>query len=168
MTPINQNSVPEEMRNEFNPVNACYWLVHHLLSLRLICTDIQTTINRSAIYPIVAYGHETWPLILQETWPLILQETWPLILQENHRWRVFYNRVLRKVFWLARAKVTLFWRKLDSAELHDLYTSPNTSTLIKKWEWDGQDMLHLWKENEYWILVGKREGKKTKLSTGRL
>jgi hypothetical protein len=44
---------------------------------------------------------------------------------------VFENRVLRRIFGLKRDEVTGGWRKLYDEELHNLYCSPNTITMIK-------------------------------------
>ena len=52
-------------------------------------------------------------------------ETWLLTLREEHRWRVFENRVLRRVFGPKRDEVTGEWRKLRKEELRDLYSFPN-------------------------------------------
>jgi hypothetical protein len=57
-------------------------------------------------------------------------ETWSLTLREEHRLRVFENRVLRRIFGPRRDEVTGDWRKLHK-ELHNLYSSPNTITMIK-------------------------------------
>jgi len=39
-------------------------------------------------------------------------ETWSLALREESRLRVFENRVLRRMFWPKRGKVTGQWRRL--------------------------------------------------------
>jgi hypothetical protein len=39
---------------------------------------------------------------------------------EDHRLRVFYNRVLRRIFGPMRDEVTGGWRKLHNEELHNL------------------------------------------------
>jgi hypothetical protein len=45
---------------------------------------------------------------------------------------VFENGVLRKVFGSKKERVTGEWRKLHTAELHNLYSSPvNTGDQIK-------------------------------------
>jgi hypothetical protein len=44
---------------------------------------------------------------------------------------VFENRVLRRIFWPKRDKVTGEQRKLHNEELHDLYSSPNIMWGIK-------------------------------------
>jgi hypothetical protein len=58
-------------------------------------------------------------------------ETSSLILREEHSLRVFYNRVLRRIFGPKRDEVAEGWRKLHNEELHDLYLSPNTIRIIK-------------------------------------
>jgi hypothetical protein len=44
---------------------------------------------------------------------------------------VFENRVLRRIFGLKRDEVTGEWRKLHNEELHDLYSSPSSISIIK-------------------------------------
>jgi hypothetical protein len=51
--------------------------------------------------------------------------------KKQHRWRVFENRVLRRLFRPRRDEVAGGWRKLPSEELHSLYSSPNMIRVIK-------------------------------------
>jgi hypothetical protein len=44
---------------------------------------------------------------------------------------VFENRVLRRIFGPKRDEVTGGWRKLHNDELHNLYSSPSISRMIK-------------------------------------
>jgi hypothetical protein len=44
---------------------------------------------------------------------------------EEHSWRVFENRLLRRIFGPKRNEMTGGWRELHNEELHDLYFSPN-------------------------------------------
>jgi hypothetical protein len=52
-------------------------------------------------------------------------------LKEERGLSVFENRVLRRIFGLKRDEVTGEWRKLQSKELNDLYSSPNIVQVIK-------------------------------------
>jgi hypothetical protein len=54
-----------------------------------------------------------------------------LTLRGEHRWRVFENRVLRRIFGPKRQEVRGGWRRLHNEELHNLYTSPNIIRVIK-------------------------------------
>jgi hypothetical protein len=58
-------------------------------------------------------------------------ETWSLTLKEEHGWRVFENRMLRRMFGPKRDEVTGGWRKLHNEELHGLYSSPSIVRVIK-------------------------------------
>jgi hypothetical protein len=55
---------------------------------------------------------------------------------------VFENRVLRRIFILEGDKVTGDWRKLHKEELHNLYSSPNITTMIKLRRMDGTCSTH--------------------------
>jgi hypothetical protein len=47
---------------------------------------------------------------------------------------VFGNRILRRIFGPKMDEVTEEWRKLQSGELHNLYSSPNIIREVKKYE----------------------------------
>ena len=75
--------------------------------------------------------------------------------------RVCENRVLRRIFWPRRVKVTREWRKLHNEELNDLYPSPNIRVIkSRRMRWAG----HVARMGEgrglYRVLVGTPEGKK--------
>jgi hypothetical protein len=55
-----------------------------------------------------------------------------LALKEEHRLTVFKNRVLRGIFGPKRDEVTGGWRKMNNEELHNLYSSPNITGMIKE------------------------------------
>jgi hypothetical protein len=52
---------------------------------------------------------------------------------------VFENRVLRRIFGPKRDEVTGGWRKLHNEELHNLYSLPRISEMIKsmRMRWAG-------------------------------
>ena len=52
-------------------------------------------------------------------------------LREEPRWRVFENRVLRKILGSKRVEVAGEWRRLHNEELYDLYSSTNIVRVIK-------------------------------------
>jgi hypothetical protein len=100
---------------------------------------------KTPILPVL-YGHETWSVTLRE----------------EHRLRVFENRVLRRIFGPKKAELTRQWRKLHSAELHILYTSPNIIRQIKsrRMRWTGHVACMGERRKLYKVLVGKPEGKR--------
>jgi hypothetical protein len=59
------------------------------------------------------------------------RETWSLALREEQRWRVFENRIVRRLFVQKREEVVGDWRKLHYEELHNLYSSPSIIRIIK-------------------------------------
>jgi hypothetical protein len=50
---------------------------------------------------------------------------------EEHRWKVFQNRVLRRIFGPKRDEVAGGWKRLHNEELHNLYASLNIVRVIK-------------------------------------
>jgi hypothetical protein len=76
--------------------------------------------------------------------------------------RVFENRVLRRIFGPKGDEVTGEWRKLHSAELHNLYLSPDIIRQIKsrRMKWAGHVARMGEERNVYRVLVGKPEGKR--------
>jgi len=95
--------------------------------------------------------------------PVVLygRETWSLTLREEHRLRVFENRVLRRIFWPKRDKVTGERRKLHNEELNDLASSPNIVLVIKsrRMTWAGHVAHMEDRRGIYRVLVGKPERK---------
>jgi hypothetical protein len=86
--------------------------------------------------------------------------TWSLTLSEEHRLGVPENRVLRRIFGRKEEEVVGSWRRLHNEELHNLYTSPNVSRVIKprRMRW-ARHVAHMGEmRNAYNILVGKPEG----------
>jgi hypothetical protein len=82
------------------------------------------------------------------------------MLREEHRFRVFQNRVLRRIFGPKRDEVTGGWRKLK--ELHGLYSSPSIIKMIKarRMRWVGH-VVHMGEvRGAYNILVGRPEGRR--------
>jgi hypothetical protein len=49
------------------------------------------------------------------------------------------NRLVRRIFRHKREKVTRSWRALHNEELHNIYSSPNTFTMIRarRMRWAG-------------------------------
>jgi hypothetical protein len=80
------------------------------------------------------------------------------MLREEHRWRMFENRVLRRIFGAKRDEVTGDWRKLYNDGLHNLYSTLNIIRMIKsrRMRW----VRHVAQvRNVYEIVIGKAEGK---------
>jgi hypothetical protein len=87
--------------------------IEHRERYLLISKDSKVEIYETIILPVILYGCETWSLTLRE----------------EHSWRVFENRVLRRIFGPKREEVAGGWRSLHD-ELHNLYTSPNFIRVI--------------------------------------
>jgi curved DNA-binding protein CbpA len=89
-------------------------------------------------------------------------ETWSLILRGESRFRIFENRILRKIFGPKRDEVTGEWRRLYTEELNDLYSSPNIIWAIKsrRMRWAGNVSHKGQSRGAYRVLVGKPEGKR--------
>jgi hypothetical protein len=123
ITLTNQNSIEEDIKSRLKSGNACYHSVQNLLSTGLLSNNIEITIRRIIILPVLLYGCETWSVTLRE----------------EHRLRVFENRLLRRIFGPKRDEVTRTWRRLRNEEVNDLYCSPNIIRVINsgKMRWAG-------------------------------
>jgi len=116
------------------------------LSSSLLSKTEKIKVYRTIISPVVLY----------------VCETWSLALREERRFRVFENRVLRRIFGPKRDEVTREWSKLHIEELNDLYSSPNIVRVIKsrRMRWSGHVMPMVAWRCIYRVLVGKPEGKR--------
>jgi hypothetical protein len=67
------------------------------------------------------------------TLPLVIYgcETWSLTLREEHRLKVFWKRVLKRIIGPKRDGIIGGWRKLHNEELHNLYCSLSIIRMIK-------------------------------------
>ena len=67
---------------------------------------------------------------------------------------MFENKVLRKIFEAKRDEIVGEWRKLNSAELHALYSSPNIIRNFKsRLRWAGHVARTEESRNAYSFLV---------------
>jgi hypothetical protein len=96
--------------------------------------------SKAVILTLVLYGYETWSLTLRE----------------KNGLKVFENRVLRRIFGPKRDEVTGEWRKLQSEEFHNFYSSPNIIRQIKSSRimWAGH-VARMVERKMYKLLVGK-------------
>jgi hypothetical protein len=83
-------------------------------------------------------------------------------LREEHRLRAFENMALRRIFGHKRDEVTGSRRKLHNEELNNFYPSSSIIRMSKskRMRWAGHVAQMGEKRNEYWLLVGKPEGKR--------
>ncbi|KAJ4427856.1 hypothetical protein ANN_25635 [Periplaneta americana] len=142
-TVTNINDTREEIKRRINMGNACYYSVEKLLSSSLLSKNLKVRIYKTVILPVLLYGCETWTLTLRE----------------EHRFRVFENKVLRKIFGAKRDEVTGEWRKLHNTDLHALYSSPDIIRNIKsrRLRWAGHVARMGESRNAYRVLVGRPE-----------
>ena len=70
--------------------NVSYILGPNLLSCCLLSKYMNIIIHQTIIFPLVLHGCETWSLTLRK----------------KHRFTMFQNGVLRKIFWPKRDEVT--------------------------------------------------------------
>ncbi|KAJ4450606.1 hypothetical protein ANN_02032 [Periplaneta americana] len=144
-TVTNINDTREEIKRRINMGNAFYYSVEKLLSSSLLSKNLKVRIYKTVILPVALYGCETWTLTLRE----------------EQRLGVFENKVLRKIFGAKRDEVTEEWRKLNKAELHSLYSSPDIIRNIKSrhLRYAGHVARMGESRNAYRVLVGRPEGK---------
>ena len=139
----NQNSIQEEIKSRLKVGNACFHSEQNLLSSSLLSKNLKIKIHKTIILPVVLYGCETWSLTLRE----------------ERRFRVFENRVLRRIIGPKRDEVTGEWRKLHNEELSDLYSSPIIVRVIKS-RWARHVARMRERGGVYKVLVWKPEGKR--------
>jgi hypothetical protein len=122
-TITNQNLIQEEVSRRHNSGIVCYHSVQNLLSSHRVSKNVKIRIYKTIILSVVLYGCETCSLALRE----------------EHKLRVFEKRVLRRIFGLKRDEVMREWRRLHNKELHDLYSSPSITGIIKlrRMRWAG-------------------------------
>jgi hypothetical protein len=72
--------------------------------------------------------------------------------------------MLRRIFGPKSEEMAGGWRRLHTEGLHKLYTSPNIIRVIKsrRMRWVGHVALMGEMRNAYQILVGKREGTRSR------
>jgi hypothetical protein len=73
---------------------------------------------------------------------------------------VFENRVLRRIFGPKRDEATGGWRNLRNEDLHNLYSPPHITRMVKPrmMRWAEHLARMGAKRNAYSILVGKPDG----------
>jgi hypothetical protein len=76
------NCVHEEIKSKLNLEIASYISVQSILSSNLVLKNSKIKVHNTVILLVVLYGCETWTVTLME----------------NHKWRVFENRMLRRIF----------------------------------------------------------------------
>ena len=144
-TVTNTNDIREQIKRRINMVNVCYYSLNFIVPPAF--QELKVITYKTIILPVVLYGCETWSLTLRE----------------EHRLRMFENKVLRKIFGAKRDEITGEWRKLHSAELHALYSSPNIIRNLKSRRLRRAEHVARMEQyrNAYRVLVGKPEGKRS-------
>jgi hypothetical protein len=101
---------------------------------------------------VVLYGCETWSPTLREE-----LEGW----NNKEEYKVFENRMLKRILGPKMDEVTGEWRKSHNEELRDLYSSPNIIRIIKsrRMKWAEHLARMVEKRNVCRLLVRKPEGK---------
>ena len=96
-------------------------------------------------------------------------ETWSPTIRENRRVRVFENSVLWTIFGSKRDDVTGKWRRLHKEELYVLYSSPNTTRVIKSRRLRQAGHVARMRERRgaYRVFAGKRKGRTPLGRSGR-
>ena len=82
---------------------------------------------------------------------------------EERRWRMFENRVLRRIFGTSRDAVRGEWRRRRKEELYVPYRSPNVIWVIKsrRMRWAMRLARMEDRRGAYRVLVGRPDGKRT-------
>ena len=145
VTVTNTNDIREEIKRKISIGYACYYSLEKILSSPLLSKKLKVNTYKTIILPVVLYGCETWSFTLRE----------------EHRLRLFENKILRKIFGAKKDEIIGEWRKLENAELHALYSWPNTIRNLKsrRLRWAGHVARMDQSRNAYRVLLGKLEGK---------
>jgi len=77
---------------------------------------------------------------------------WAHTLRKGHRFRLFKNRVVRKIFGCEGEEVTNVWRYSQSEELHDFCPHQILFRWSNQGGWDGQGMVHVWHRREVLVV----------------
>jgi hypothetical protein len=135
-----------EIKQRLNSGNACFYALNKLLKSRDLSRNTKLRIYKTIILPVVLYGCETWALTRQ---------------QEN-RFRVFENKILRKIFGAKRDEETGEYRRLHNQELEELFDSPSIIRVMKarRTRWAGHVARMGEERVARKILEGKPEGKR--------
>jgi len=78
MTVTNHNCIHEEIKSRLNSGNACYHSVQNLLCFLHFSKNLQITLYKTTVLPVVLYGCETWSQTLREECRLRVFEHWVL------------------------------------------------------------------------------------------
>ncbi|KAJ4435585.1 hypothetical protein ANN_18201 [Periplaneta americana] len=103
--------------------------------------------RRSGDIQIILYtpveGSRNYDFAIKEEAPANSSRVFQLFSQKEQRLKVFENKVLRKIFGTEKDEVTGERRKLHSAELHSLYSSPDIIRNVKsrRLRWAGHVAL---------------------------
>ena len=135
------NTKREEIQRRINMGKVCCYSLEKILSSRLLSRKLKDNTYKTITLPVVLCGYKTWSLTLRE----------------EHRLRVFKNKVLRKIVWAKRDEIIREWRKLHSAELHALYSSPNINRNLnlRRLRWTGDVKRMEQSRKAYRVLMGK-------------
>jgi hypothetical protein len=140
---VSGNFLVNDIHQNFEVGNSCYYSVKNLLSSRLLSKNLKIKVYRNIILPVVLYGCETWSLTLRK----------------ESRLRVFENGMLRRIFEPKRDEVTAEWKKkLHDEKLYDPYPSPSIVRVIKSSRTRVARMAE--RRVVYRVLVWKPEGKR--------
>jgi hypothetical protein len=122
---INQNCIHKAIKSRLNSENICCHAFQNNLSSWLISENVNIKIYKTIILPAVLYGYVVSHV------------------KGKNRLRVFWNRMLRKIFRVKRDEVTGGWRKLYNEELHVLYSSPDIMKIKSRRRWKRVCSMHV-------------------------
>jgi hypothetical protein len=143
MVVTNQNYIHEGIKNRLHLDNACYYSIQNLLSSHLLSRKVKIKTYKTIILPAALCGCID-------------------LSSKGRTQRMSENNVMWRIFEPKKEEVERGWEKWHDKELHNFYSLPNITKMIKSMSmWWVEHVACMGKiRHAYKILVCKSGGKR--------